>query len=123
MGYRYIDHLTFLNETYKVLPDILWAMMAIVGGAGCVYAIILGINLAKAESEDKRKTASTRLKNTVIGVAVLIFLVLFINILLPLILRGIWPKSVLTEQQYQDMMNGTGGSVTNAIRTALSLIA
>ena len=94
LGYTYTGHLAFLNETYKVLPDILWAMLALIGGAGCVYAIILGINLAKADSEDKRKQASTRLRNTIIGVGTLLLLILFINVLLPLILKGIWPDLV-----------------------------
>ncbi|MBQ8444429.1 MAG: hypothetical protein IJX25_03665 [Clostridia bacterium] len=105
LGYYYLNHLTFLNETYKVLPEILWCMLALVGGAGCVYAIILGVNLAKAESEDKRKQASTRLRNTIIGVATLLILVLFINVLLPLILKAIWPDSVFdSAEAYQEWL-------------------
>ncbi|MBE7073636.1 MAG: hypothetical protein E7379_00885 [Clostridiales bacterium] len=106
MGFHYLEHLSFLNETYKVLPDILWCMLALVGGAGCVYAIILGVNLAKAESEDKRKTASTRLRNTIIGVATLMLLVVFINVLLPLILKAIWPDYVLNELEYLKHLSG-----------------
>ena len=65
------------------------------GGVGkTTVCANLGINLAKADSEDKRKQASTRLKNTIIGVGTLIMLVLFINVLLPLILSGIWPDLV-----------------------------
>lgn len=100
LGYKYIGHLTFLNETYKVLPDILWLMLGFVGGAGCVYAIVLGVNLAKAESDDKRKQAATRLRNTIIGVVTLMLLVLFLNLLLPEILNGIWPDLVLTDAEY-----------------------
>ena len=95
LGYKYLGHLTFLNETYKVLPDILWLMLGFVGGAGCVYAIVLGVNLAKAESEDKRKQAATRLRNTLIGVVTLMLLVLFLNLLLPEILNAIWPDCVV----------------------------
>lgn len=95
LGYTYYGHLSFLNETYKVLPDILWLMLGFLGGAGCVYAIVLGVNLAKAESEDKRKQAATRLRNTLIGVVTLMLLVLFLNLLLPEILKGIWPDLVL----------------------------
>lgn len=97
LGYKYYEHLAFLNETYKVLPDILWLMLGFVGGAGCVYAIVLGVNLAKAESDDKRKQAATRLRNTLIGVVTLMLLVLFLNLLLPEILRAIWPTCVLPE--------------------------
>lgn len=92
--YTYSGHLAFLNETYATLPTILWLMLAFIGGAGCVYAVVLGVNLAKAESDDKRKAASTRLRNTIIGIATLLVLVVFINVLLPLILKAIWPDFV-----------------------------
>ena len=69
-------------------------MLALVWGADTVYAIILGVNLAKAEIEDKRKNASQRLKNTIIGVVTLILLVVFVVVLLPYILNGIWPDLV-----------------------------
>ena len=92
--FTYSGHLSWLNETYRTLPTILWILLGMVGGAGTVYVIILGINLAKSESEDKRKTASTRLRNTIIGVITLMILVLFINEILPLILKAIWPEFV-----------------------------
>ena len=94
LGYEFTGFLSWLNDTYKVLPEILWLMLAVVGGAGCVYAIVLGVNLAKAESEEKRKQASTRLRNTLIGVATLILLVVFIVVILPLILDICWPGLV-----------------------------
>lgn len=82
---------SWLNDVYKVLPPILYAILGVLGAAGGIYAIILGINLAKADSEDKRKQAATRLKNTLFGVATLIVLVVFINVLLPLILEAVLP--------------------------------
>ena len=99
-GYTFTGHLSFLNDTYNTLPQILWVMLGFVGGAGTVYAIILGINLAKSETDDKRKTASTRLKNTLLGVFTLLLLIVFLNVLLPLILRGIWPGNVMTETEF-----------------------
>ena len=99
-GYTFTGHLSFLNDTYNTLPQILWVMLGFVGGAGAVYAIILGINLAKSESDDKRKSASTRLKNTLIGLFTLLLLIVFLNVLLPLILRGIWPNNVMTIQEF-----------------------
>ena len=85
---KFIGNFAWLNDVYSVLPNILWAILALTGSAGAVYAIILGINLAKAESEDKRKTAATRMKNTLIGVGVLLLLVLFINIFIPMIVKA-----------------------------------
>ncbi len=94
LSYVYEGNLAWLEDVYNTLPNILYAILAVVGGAGTVYAIILGVNLAKSESDDKRKTASTRLKNTLIGVAVLLVLVLFINLLLPEILHAAYPNEV-----------------------------
>ena len=94
LDYLYTGNLAWLEDVYNTLPNILYAILAVVGGAGTVYAIILGVNLAKSESDDKRKQASTRLKNTLIGVAVLLVLVLFINLLLPMILHAAYPNDV-----------------------------
>ena len=93
--YTFLGGYDWLNNVYKTLPPILWTILAAVGGAGVVYAIILGINLAKSESDDKRKTASTRLKNTIIGLAVLISLILVVNILIPVFIRIIGGASVV----------------------------
>lgn len=95
LAYEYLGELAWLNDVYKTLPSILYAILALVGGAGAVYAVILGINLAKSDSDDKRKTAATRLKNTIIGVVVLVVLVLFINVFLPMILHAAYPNSVV----------------------------
>lgn len=93
--YTFLYPYAWLNDVYEVLPPILYAILALVGGAGTVYAIILGINLAKSDSEDARKSAIARIRNTIIGVAVLLFLVLFINLLLPIILDAALPADVV----------------------------
>ncbi len=92
-AYHFAGGYSWLNEVYDVLPPILYAILGVVGAAGSIYAIILGINLAKADSEDTRKNAATRLKNTLIGVAVLLVLVLFINVFLPMILQAVLPTN------------------------------
>lgn len=94
LNYVYYGSFSWLNDVYKVLPNILWSIMAVAGAAGVVYSIVLGVNLAKSETEDKRKTAATRIKNTVIGVAVLIIIIVFINVVLPEILHAAFPNEV-----------------------------
>lgn len=94
--FTYKGEYAWLNDVYDTLPIILYLMLALIGGAGVVYSIILGVNLARADSEDSRKKAVERLRNTIIGVAVLLFLVLFINELLPLILKALLPKGMVT---------------------------
>ena len=94
LNYTYYGNFSWLNGVYNVLPNILWAIMAVTGAAGVVYSVILGVNLAKSETEDKRKTAATRIKNTIIGVAVLIIIIIFVNLLLPMILHAAFPNDV-----------------------------
>ena len=96
LNYTYTGNLSWLEDVYATLPTILYAILAVVGGAGVVYSVILGVNLARSETDDKRKTAATRLKNTIIGIAVLLVLVLFINLLLPEILHAAFPEEVLS---------------------------
>ena len=96
---KYVGNFAWLNDVYNVLPNILWAILALVGSVGSVYAIILGINLAKSESEDKRKTAASRIKNTIIGIGVLLLLVLFVNVFVPMIIKasfdGAWQEDAM----------------------------
>ena len=94
-AYQYLGSLSWLNDLYGTLPTILYTILAILGGAGSVYAIILGINLAKSESEDARKNAQNRIKNTIIGIIVLLVLVLFITLAIPEILKAVYPDLVV----------------------------
>ncbi len=90
---KFVGHFSWLNDVYDVLPSILYAIMAAVGGAGVVYSIILGVNLAKSENDEKRRYAAFRLRNTIIGVFVLIAFILIINLLIPALVKLIWPLS------------------------------
>lgn len=94
LDYSFKNNLAWLQDVYKTLPPILYAILAVVGGAGAVYSIVLGVNLAKSENEEKRKQALIRLRNTLAGVAVLLVLVLFINLALPPILHAAFPEDV-----------------------------
>ena len=82
------SHFDWLNQIYVYLPPVLWAIMAIVGAAGAIYAIVLGVNLAKAEDTSKRDEAKKRLIYVLIAVAVTIALVLFFNLLFPYIIAA-----------------------------------
>lgn len=94
LKYYYSGGFAWLNEVYDVLPFILYSILAVVGAAGIVYSIVLGVNLAKSENDEKRKAAISRLRNTIIGVGVLLVLVLFINLGIPAILHAAFPEYV-----------------------------
>ena len=61
----------------SVVNTILLPIMGIVGAAGIIWAIVLGINMARADSTEKREEAKKRLIGLVVGIVVLIVLVIF----------------------------------------------
>ena len=67
----------------KVMNELLIPLLIILGTAGTIYAIILGVNFAKAETTDKREEAKKRMINFIIGfvitIVLLILLKLFVN--------------------------------------------
>lgn len=65
------------SRIFEIAKGILIPVMIIVGVAGIFYSIYLGINMARADSSDKREEAKKRLVNAIVG-----FVVIFILILL-----------------------------------------
>lgn len=82
------EQYAWMDNLFDVLNPVLYAIMAVVGAAGAIYAIVLGVNLARAEDQSKRDEAKKRLITTLIAVAVTIALVLFFTQLLPLIIAA-----------------------------------
>jgi len=69
------------TKVFKPVVDILDSMLLpiliLLGTAGSIYAIVLGVNYSKAESADKREEAKKRMINAIIGIVVtLLFLIL-----------------------------------------------
>ena len=85
-GMDWPNNYTWLTQLFSVLYPLLYAIMAVAAAAGAVYAIVLGINLARADDQSKRDEAKKRLITVIIAVAVTILLVVFFNELLPLII-------------------------------------
>lgn len=81
--------LSWVGNLFQYLYPILYAILAVVGAAGVIYAVVLGINLAKAEDQSKRDEAKKRMITTIIAVAVTLVLIIFFNELLPLIIDAI----------------------------------
>ena len=50
----------WLNTVFDWLYPTLYAIMAVAGAAGAIYAIVLGINLASAEDQSKREEAKKK---------------------------------------------------------------
>ena len=75
----------WMGQIFGTISIVLYIIMGIVGAAGAIYAIYLGIQLARADEQSKRDDAKKHLITVLIAVAVTIVLVLFFNLLLPMI--------------------------------------
>ena len=73
----------WLKNIVDVLQKIVGPILIVVGAVGIIYAIYLGVMLAKAENAEKREEAKKRIINVVVAIAItaaLIFLMyLFTN--------------------------------------------
>lgn len=67
---------------------VLWIIIGVVGLAAVVYAIYLGIQLARAEDQSKRDEAKKHLITVLIAIVVTLVLVVFFLYLLPAILSA-----------------------------------
>lgn len=88
------DELSWVGNLFQYLYPILYAILAVVGAAGVIYAVVLGINLAKAEDQSKRDEAKKRMVTTIIAVAVTLVLIIFFNELLPLIIGALKDSTI-----------------------------
>ena len=71
---------SWLKPIAQFLDDALIPVIIVVGALGAIWIIILGVNLARAETADKASEAKKRLINVVIAlvaVLILIFLLAF----------------------------------------------
>lgn len=73
----------WLKPLMNVLSIVLWVILALVGAAGGIYAVYVGIKMARADSAEAREENKKRLINIVISIIVVIVLILFFNTLLP----------------------------------------
>jgi len=64
--------MNILIPILEILDGLLIPVIILLGVAGSVYAIVLGVQYAKAESADKRDEAKKRLINAVIGVVIML---------------------------------------------------
>ena len=64
------------KEIFRYASIILVPVMIIVAAGGIFYSIYLGVNLAKADSADKRTEAKSRMINAIIGFVCIFVLVL-----------------------------------------------
>ena len=79
----------WVETIYNGIMTILVPLLAIVAAAGIIWAIVLGVNMARADSTDKREEAKKRLIGLVIGIVILVVLIVFFTTLFPVILGSL----------------------------------
>ena len=79
----------WVESIYNGIMTILVPLLAIVAAAGIIWAIVLGVNMARADSTEKREEAKKRLIGLVIGIVILVVLIVFFTTLFPVILGSL----------------------------------
>ncbi len=77
---------TWLTPLMTVLTSIMWVALALVGAAGGLYAVYVGIKMARADSSDAREENKKRLINIILTIVAVIALILVFNVFLPMII-------------------------------------
>jgi cell division protein FtsW (lipid II flippase) len=76
----------------NAIKSVLWPILIVVCAAGMIYAVILGVNMARADSTDKREEAKKRLINVLVGLAIIVALILFFQLCIDVILPAVLPE-------------------------------
>ena len=71
-----------------VANELLVPLLIVLGTAGTIYAIVLGVNFAKAETTDKREEAKKRMINFIIGFVVTIVLLILLKLFVKAVKDG-----------------------------------
>ncbi|MCQ2423800.1 MAG: pilin [Clostridia bacterium] len=70
----------------ELLNSLMTPILAIVGAAGALYCILLGVKYAKAEEPQDREKAKSHLKNAIIGFVLIFVLILALKLLMPVMI-------------------------------------
>ena len=92
-----------LNTTLK---NILGPILAVVAAAGAIYAVVIAIQMAKADSGEKREEAKKRLISVIVAVVVLAVLILFFLVFMPMIVKAVLSGRGFTDAGLDQFFKG-----------------
>lgn len=78
-----LDVTAATNTITSLLDSLLSPLLAIVGAAGTLYCVLLGVKFAKAEEPQDREKAKTHLKNAIIGFVLIFVLIVALKLMMP----------------------------------------
>lgn len=79
----------------ELLENILWPLIAVVGAAGAIYSVVLGVKYAKAEEPQEREKAKGALKNAIIGFGLIFVLLVVLRLLTPIMKN--WAQNYINQ--------------------------
>lgn len=74
---------TFLQSIFNIISFALIPLFIAVAAGGAIYAIVLGVNLARAADAESRDAAKKRLIWAIVGLASIVVIIILLNWLVP----------------------------------------
>lgn len=84
-----LNDFKWVKDLNATLRTILVPILSVVAAAGAIYAVVIAIQMAKADSGEKREEAKKRLISVIVAVVVLAVLILFFLVFMPMILKAV----------------------------------
>ena len=84
----------WVNDLTGAVEGVIAPILGVIASAGCVYAIVLGVQMARADTADKREEAKKRMIGIIIAIVVMIALILFFTLLFDDILQAMLPNDL-----------------------------
>ncbi len=81
----------WVKKIVSAIDTLLYPLLIVVGAAGMIYAVVIGVQMARADSTEKREEAKKRLINVIVGLAITIALILFFKLFINSILPAFIP--------------------------------
>lgn len=70
----------WVDDLCAAMDNILTPILILVATAGLIYSVVLGVNLARADSSDKQQEAKKRLVYAIVGLVVIIVLIILLKL-------------------------------------------
>ena len=77
------------QPTINLIYSMLNPLLGLVGAAGSIYCVILGVKFAKAEEPQDREKAKGALKNAIIGFVLIFVLIFALKQLMPQMIKWV----------------------------------
>ena len=87
------ENFLWVYDIESAINTIMWPVLIVVAAAGTIYAIVLGVNMARADSTEKREEAKKRVINVLVGMIIVIGLILLLKLFVSTILPNWVPQN------------------------------